>query len=253
MTCADASVPLLPRLQDNGGSRRSSVVVVGVGGLGAAAALELADGGVGRIGLVDPDRVEASNLHRQILHSGCDLGRPKVEVAAEKLRRQRPSLRVEPRQERVTAETAATLLDGYDVVIDATDDAGSKFLLNDVCVAAERVLVHAGVLGLRGQVFTILPRRSACLRCLFPDTPAEHESASCRDGGILGPLAALVGVLQARQALAALAGQPTAGRLVTIDARSLTIREVELPRAMDCPVCRVADVPDTLAATGAHS
>jgi len=243
---AFASVSLLPRLQDKGGSRRSSVVVVGVGGLGAAAALELAAGDVARIRLIDPDCVEASNLHRQILHSGADVGRPKVDVAAEKLRRTRASLEVDPLRERLTPENVVALLDGSDVVVDATDDAATKFLLNDACVIAGRTLVHAGVIGFRGQLFTIVPRQSACLRCLFPEAPSEQESATCRDAGILGPVAALLGVLQARQALAALAGEPTAGRLVTVDARSLAIREIELASDPRCTLCHPAG-PERLA------
>jgi adenylyltransferase/sulfurtransferase len=220
-----------------GGSCRGSVVVIGVGGLGAAAALELAAARVGRIGLVDADRVEISNLHRQILHGPDDIGRPKAEVAAEKLRRAWPSLDLEVHVERLTADNAAALLTGYDVVIDATDDAPSKFLLNDACVSANRILIHAGVTGLSGQLFTIVPRRGACLRCLFPEVPNEGEIPSCRDAGILGPLAGLIGVLQAREALSALAGAPTTDRLLTVDARSLNVREVLLRRSPLCPVC----------------
>jgi len=220
-----------------GGSCRGSVVVIGVGGLGGAAALELAAARVARIGLVDADRVEISNLHRQILHGPDDIGRTKAEAAAEKLRRGWPSLDLEVHVERLTADNAAALLTGYDVVIDATDDAPSKFLLNDACVSADRILIHAGVTGLSGQLFTIVPRRGACLRCLFPEVPNEGEIPSCRDAGILGPLAGLIGVLQAREALSALAGAPTTDRLLTVDARSLNVREVPLRRSPICPVC----------------
>jgi adenylyltransferase/sulfurtransferase len=212
-------------------------VVVGVGGLGAAAALELAAGRIGRIGLVDCDRVEVSNLHRQILHGPDDVGRPKAEAAAAKLRRAYPWLDLEVKVERLTADNAAALLDGYDAVVDATDNATAKFALNDACVTAERVLIHAGVTALKGQLFTIVPGRSACLRCLFPQVPGEDEVASCREAGILGPLAGLVGALQARAALAALAGAPVVDRLLTIDARSLTVREVALRRSPHCPLC----------------
>lgn len=238
MTAADGSLGPLSRALDKHGALDGSVVIVGVGGLGAAAALELASRGVDRLGLVDGDRVEVSNLHRQILHETPDLGRSKAEVAAEKLRRLRPSLVAEPRVERVTSDDAAAgILGGYDVVIDATDNAEAKFLLNDFCVSRGKPLVHAGVIGLRGQLFTILPGRGACLRCLFPELPSEDEAGSCRDAGVLGPLAALIGVLQARAALRVLAGRPDAGRLLSIDARSLVVREVRLRRSSHCPLC----------------
>jgi molybdopterin/thiamine biosynthesis adenylyltransferase len=212
-------------------------VVIGVGGLGAAAALELAEAGVARIGLIDADRVEVSNLHRQLLHGPGDVGRPKAEAAAEKLRRVYPSLRVLAEVARVTADNASALLGDYDVAIDATDNARAKFLLNDVCVAAGRTLVHAGVTALRGQLFTVFPHRSACLRCLFPEAPEDEEIASCSEAGILGPLAAMIGALQAREALAALSGEPAADRLLTVDAGSLTVREIPLRRSPRCPAC----------------
>ncbi|MBI2962202.1 MAG: HesA/MoeB/ThiF family protein [Deltaproteobacteria bacterium] len=214
------------------------MAVVGIGGLGAAAALELAERGIDRLGLVDADRVEISNLHRQILHETADVGRPKAEVAAEKLRRLRPSIAVEPSIERLTSPgAAARRLAGYDVVIDATDNAAAKFLLNDVCVDRGQPLVHAGAIGFHGQLFTIVPGRGACLRCLFPEPPSEEEAGSCRDAGILGPLAALIGVLQARAALRVLAGTADVDRLLTFDARTLELREVSLRRSARCPAC----------------
>jgi len=215
------------------------VLIVGVGGLGAAAALELARQGALRIGLVDGDRVEASNLHRQLLHGPADLGRPKVEVAAEKLRKLRPSLEIETHAARLTAGDVGARIAAYGFVIDATDHAPTKFLLNDACVRAGKPFVYAGVVGLRGQLLTVLPRESACLRCLFPEAPAEDETASCQDAGILGPLVGLVGALEAREAVKCLtgAGTPASDRLLTIDAASLRIREVPLRRSLACPLC----------------
>jgi molybdopterin/thiamine biosynthesis adenylyltransferase len=201
------------------------VVVVGVGGLGAAAAIELVVNGIDRIGLVDGDRVELSNLHRQLLHGAADIGRPKAEVAARKLAAIRPSLQVDVHADRLAAGNADEILGAYDFVIDATDDVRTKFLLNDVCVRGRKPLVHAGVVGLRGQLMTILPRQSACLRCLFPEPPGEDESVSCQQAGVLGPLAGMVGALEGREAIKYLsgAGSLATDRLITIDARTLAI------------------------------
>jgi molybdopterin-synthase adenylyltransferase len=218
---------------------RGAVVVVGVGGLGAAAAIELVVNGIDRIGLVDGDRVELSNLHRQLLHGTADIGRPKAEVAAQKLAAIRRSLRIDVHAERLSAANAEEILGAYDFVVDATDDIPTKFLLNDACIRGGTPLVHAGVVGLRGQLMTILPRESACLRCLFPEPPAEDESASCQQAGILGPLAGMVGALEGREAVKYLsgAGDLAADRLITIDARTLRMRDVPLRRSPHCPIC----------------
>jgi molybdopterin/thiamine biosynthesis adenylyltransferase len=215
--------------------------VVGAGGLGVAAATELAQAhpGIERIGLVDGDRVEVSNLHRQLLHGLDDVGRLKAEVAAEKVRRLAPGIEVEARAERLDAGNVARARAGDAVVIDATDNASAKFLLNDFCVLGGTPLVHAGVVGLVGQLMTIVPGETACLRCLFPDPPSDEETVSCQAAGVLGPLAALIGALQAREAVKLLggAGEVCADRLMTIDGRSLHIREVPLRRSPACPLC----------------
>jgi molybdopterin/thiamine biosynthesis adenylyltransferase len=215
------------------------VLVVGVGGLGAGAAPELASRGIGRIGLVDGDRVELSNLHRQLLHGSRDIGRAKAETASATLRSRYPTLAVEARPERLDAENVQTTIAGYDFVIDATDDAPTKFLLNDACVLAGKPFVYAGVVGMNGQLMTILPGETACLRCLFPETPDADEVASCEAAGILGPLAALVGALEAIEAVKYLSGsgELAANRLLTIDARSLQVREIPLRRSAGCPAC----------------
>jgi molybdopterin/thiamine biosynthesis adenylyltransferase len=141
--------------------------------------------------------------------------------------------------ERLTAANAEGILGAYDFVIDATDDVPTKFLLNDACVGRGTALVHAGVVGLRGQLMTILPRKSACLRCLFPEPPAEDESASCQEAGILGPLAGLVGALEGREAVKYLSGAEdlAADRLITIDAKTFRMRDVPLRRSPRCPTC----------------
>lgn len=237
MTPADASLPRLSSAKDRAGSGIGAITVVGVGGLGAAAALELAVRGVEALALVDPDRVELSNLHRQILFDGDDLGKPKAEVAAAKLARLRPAPRVSATVAAVRSANAEAILAGSSVVVDATDDAATKFLLNDACVRLRLPLVHAGATGLRGQLLTIAPGRGPCLRCLFPEGPDESETATCRDGGVLGPLPAWVGALEADHALRLLAGAPVAGRLTTIDARTLRVRSIAVSRSPACLVC----------------
>ena len=214
------------------------MVIVGAGALGAAAALELAAAPVGtvaRVRIVDGDRVETSNLHRQMLHETGDLGRPKAAVAGEKLARL-PSPAVEARAERLGDTNVREMLSGMTVAIDATDDVATKFLLNDTCVAARIPLVHAGVAGFAGQVLTILPGEGPCLRCLFPEAPSEVESATCRDGGILGPVAGFIGVLEARAALDLVRGQARP-RLLRFDGRSLGLRASEPRPSLSCPVC----------------
>lgn len=219
-------------------SVNGSVLVVGVGGLGCPAALALASAGVATLGLADGDRVDLSNLHRQVLHTASDLGAEKTSAAV-RLRRLalHPAVIVHP--ERVTAENVERILSRYDFVIDATDNPATKFLLNDAAVLLRKPLAYGGVVGLEGQLLTVLPGRSACLRCLFPEPPADHEIASCRAAGILGPLAGIVGTLQAQEAIKFLTGRGNllADRLLTIDGRRMRFREVPLQRSQLCPLC----------------
>jgi adenylyltransferase/sulfurtransferase len=217
---------------------RARVLVVGVGGLGAPAAAALASAGVGTLGLVDPDVVELSNLHRQPLYTDDDLGRPKVEAAAARLRTIRPDLAVEGMCRRVGADDAR-LCSRFDAVLDGTDSIAAKFTLSDLAVASGRPLVHAGVVGLRGQLLTILPGTSACYRCLFEAPPPPGEAVSCTEAGVLGPLPALLGALQAAEAVRLVCGQAPlfANRLFTIDAWSGTWRSVPLARRLTCAAC----------------
>lgn len=218
--------------------RRARVLVVGVGGLGAPAAAALAEAGVGTIGLVDPDVVELSNLHRQPLYTEDAIGRPKVEAAAAHLRAIHPALAVEVARRRVGPDDAP-LYARFDVVLDGTDSIAAKFTLSDLAVASDRPLVHAGVVGLRGQIFTIVPRTSACYRCVFEAPPPPDEAVSCTEAGVLGPLPALLGALQAAEAVRLVCGQAPlfADRLFTIDAWSGTWRSVPLARRLTCAVC----------------
>src|SRR5262245_1807069 len=184
---------------------RTRVLIAGVGGLGAPAAEALAAAGVGTLGLFDPDVVDVSNLHRQPLYDDDAIGRPKAAVAAERLRALAPGLDVEWDRRAITAGDAS-LVARFDVLLDGTDSIAAKFLLNDLAVAADRPLVHAGVVGLRAQLLTVLPRRTACYRCIFEAPPPPEEAVSCTEAGVLGPLPALAGALQAAEAIRVLRG-----------------------------------------------
>jgi molybdopterin/thiamine biosynthesis adenylyltransferase len=229
------------------------VLVVGVGALGCPAARTLAAGGVGTLVLVDPDRVELSNLHRQPLYGSEAIGRCKVESAAETLRQEFPGLRVEAHARRLDAGNLPAFFAAADFVIDCTDGAVTKFLINDGAVRAGTPFSHAGVLGLIGQTMTVRPGVSACLRCLFPESPAEADTVSCRDAGIIGAVAGIVGTLQAGEALKHLTGvgEPLTDRLLTIDARTGRWRLVRLARNPRCPICAAPRAGRCLDAGGA--
>jgi molybdopterin/thiamine biosynthesis adenylyltransferase len=210
-----------------------------MGGLGVPAASALVRGGAKRIGLVDPDPVELSNLARQVIYGAASLGRLKVEAAAERLRQEHlqdhPELVVETFPVALDAANAADLIAHHDFVIDATDDPAAKFLINDTCIALGRPFVYAGVLGMTGQAMTVLPGRTACLRCLFEEAPEPGEIASCREAGIIGPVAAVIGEIEAAEALRWLGGgvPELAGKILTYDGTaSGRIRALEVnPRA----------------------
>jgi molybdopterin/thiamine biosynthesis adenylyltransferase len=223
----------------------ASVLVVGVGALGCAAADVLATAGVGRLVLVDPDRVERSNLHRQLLHRAADLGRPKVESAAAALHARHPTLAIDAVHARFDAGNAATLVRGQACVIDATDGIATKFLINDLVVALGIPLVHGGILRFQGQLMTILPGASACYRCLFGAPPEEGSVPSCQEAGVLGSLAGTIGALQAAEAIRIVTGTGTllADRLLTYDALAGRWRHVRLRRNPACPTCRGVTAP----------
>lgn len=229
------------------------VLVVGVGALGCPAARALAAAGIGALVLVDPDRVELSNLHRQPLHGTEDIGRAKVDSAAAALRREFPRLSLETHAVRLDAHNLPGLFAGADFVIDATDGAAAKFLINDGAVRGGTPFSHAGILGFLGQTLTVLPGRSACYRCLFPEPPDEAEVVSCRDAGVIGPLAGVVGTIQAGEAIKHLTGRgdPLVDLLLTIDGRSGRWRRVRLTRNPRCPVCATPPDGRRLDAAGA--
>jgi adenylyltransferase/sulfurtransferase len=219
----------------------ASVLVIGVGALGSPVSLQLAAAGVGRLVLLDPDVVEPSNLHRQIVHRTSDVGRPKVDSARDFLRRF-AGVKVDARREAFCAENWQRATAGVDFVVDATDGAEVKFLINDAAIAASLPFSHAGVVGLRGQTMTVLPGRSACLRCLFLDPPSPGSVPTCQEAGILGTVAGTIGFLQASEAIRVLSGRSPllADRLLTYEARAGRWRHVPLTRSASCPACATA-------------
>ncbi len=230
----------------------SRVLIIGAGGLGSPAALYLAAAGVGTIGLVDGDRVDLTNLQRQVIHHTSDVGVAKVTSAANKMRSINPDVVVREYPERATAENALDLVREYDFVIDGTDNFGSKFLINDACFLAGKPLSHAGILRFDGQLMTILPGASACYRCVFEAPPPAGAVPSCAQAGVLGVVAGVVGCLQATEAIKFLLGREglLTNALLTWDASRMEFRKVKLHRNPRCALCgpnptitRVEDPP----------
>lgn len=210
------------------------VLIVGVGGLGCPASLALARAGVPALTLIDPDRVELTNLHRQPWHHTADLGQPKVHSAATKLGRAFPAVRVTPLQARLTEANAEQLFRTHDLVVDATDGVDTKFLLSDTSVRTGTPLIYAGVLRFEGLALRIEPG-GPCLRCLFENPP--DDAPTCAQAGVLGSMAGLMGGLQASLALRGPATRAGEALLQVVDGRNLTFRAVKVRRRADCAAC----------------
>jgi len=225
---------------------RASVAIVGLGGLGSPVALYLAAAGVGRLGLIDDQQVELSNLNRQILFEDCDVGRPKVEAAAGRLLILDSALRLDARKESVRASNVEAIVAEYDLVVDGTDSFETKFLLNDAAVLLRKPLVHGAVLRWGGQATTVLPD-GPCLRCLFRDPPDPADIETCEEAGIIGAATGVVGSVQAEEALKVIlnVGTPLRGRIFRHDGLRGETRITTFPRDPDCPVCSpVARITD---------
>ncbi len=216
--------------------RNASILIVGVGGLGCSAALELSRAGVGRLGLMDPDSVDGSNLHRQVLYEEDDIGNPKAEVAVRQLRNRYPAGRFEPLPKAFSHSDGEATLRGYDLVIDGLDRMDKKHLLNDACVTAGKPFVHAGVLLFGGQVLAVRPGVTACLRCLLPSSHSTEPASISSTAGILGPVAQWVGYWQAREAVRLLSGDAKP-YLWSLDALRREIHASETERNPTCAVC----------------
>jgi molybdopterin/thiamine biosynthesis adenylyltransferase len=215
------------------------VLIIGAGGLGCPAALALAAAGVRRLGVIDDDRVEASNLHRQPLYDDGDVGELKVLAFARALGRRFPALAVDEHAMRFDTTNALALASGYEVMVDASDNFATKFLVNDAAVLAGRPLVHGAAVGLGGQLLTVPPGGRPCYRCLFEAPPPDGVGPSCAEAGVLGPVPGVIGALQGVEAARLLAGETPAfaGRLVQYDSGSMLFRSVRFNPNRDCAVC----------------
>lgn len=220
--------------------RRARVLVVGAGGLGSPAAFYLAAAGVGTLGIIDPDRVELSNLQRQILHFTPDVGRQKVNTAKEKLNHLNPDVEVIAHPLRLEQENAAEVLSQYDFIVDGSDNFPTKFVVNDTAVKLGKAFSHAGIVRLQGQTMTVIPGKSACYRCFFKEPPPSGEILSCEQAGILGAVAGTLGSIQATEAIKYLAGWDEdllTDRLLTYDAKSMRFHAVEIKKNPECIAC----------------
>lgn len=220
--------------------KKSSVLIIGCGGLGSPAALYLASAGIGRIGLVDDDIVSISNLQRQILHGEADLLVPKTESAENSIKRINSDIIIDKYQKRLTEDNAEEIFIEYDFIIDATDNFESKFLINDVCVRMKKAFVHAGVMGFKGQVMTYVPGKGPCYRCIFGDIPNDELVNRPEVFGILGTVTGVIGSIEGTEAVKYMLGigDLLTGRLLSFDALSMTFRIVDLPKAREnCPAC----------------
>lgn len=217
----------------------SSVLIVGAGALGSPVALYLAAAGVGRLGIADSDVVELSNLQRQVLHRTPSLGKPKVESASKTLSELNPEIAIEPHATRITPSVAFELFRRYDVVIDGSDNFGTKYLVNDACVLLDKPFVIGSVLRFHGQVSTFRPHHGPCYRCLFEEAPPPGFMPSCAEAGVLGVVPAVIGSIEATEALKLLLGRgdTLVGRLLIYDALDMEFTTLAISQNPHCPSC----------------
>ena len=233
---------LIPEVGEAGQLKllETSMLLIGAGGLGSPAALYLAAAGVGRLGIVDDDVVDESNLQRQVLHSTARLGEPKARSAKRTLEELNPDVEVVTFEERLTSDNVDAILEqGWDVIVDGADNFPTRYLLNDASVWHGIPVVHGSIFRFEGQATVFKPHEGPCYRCLFPQPPPPELAPSCAEGGVLGVLPGVIGSLQANEALklALGIGDPLVGRLLLFDALSASFTEVAIRRDPECPVC----------------
>jgi sulfur-carrier protein adenylyltransferase/sulfurtransferase len=233
---------ILPEVNVDGQRRikAARVLCIGAGGLGSPAALYLAAAGIGTLGLVDADRVDASNLQRQILYGTDDVGKPKLEQARSRLREINPAVEIVLHDVRLASANATEIIAAYDVVIDGSDNFPTRYLSNDVCVFARKPNIYGSVFRFEGQASVFAPHLGGpCYRCLFPEPPPPGAAPSCAEAGVLGVLPGIIGLIQATEALKLIlgVGETLAGRLLHFDALKMKFREFNLRRDPACPVC----------------
>ncbi len=217
------------------------VLIIGTGGLGAPAAMYLGAAGVGTIGLVDADRVDLSNLQRQVIHRTRDVGKPKVLSGKETIRGINPDVKVVTYQEYATSANIKDIIKGrdYDFILDGTDNFPVKFLINDACVMLKKPFSHAGIIRFQGQTMTYLPGKGPCYRCVFQNPPPPDAVPTCQQAGVLGVMGGVIGTIQAAEALKYLlgVGELLNGSLLTYDALKMSFRKIKITRNRECAVC----------------
>ena len=232
---------LIPEIGQEGQAKllSSSVLVIGAGGLGSPALYYLAACGIGRIGIADSDRVEPSNLNRQILHGRPDLGEGKTVSARRSLEHLRPAMEIEEYPFRIDSSNGPDIAASYDFIVEATDNFQSKFLINDICVGAGIAFSTAGILAMYGQTMTVVPGHSPCYRCVFQEAPAPGKVKTAAEAGVLGTVPGILGTIQATEAIKYFLGMDglLTGALLTFDAAAMTFRKVRLPMDKRCRVC----------------
>jgi molybdopterin/thiamine biosynthesis adenylyltransferase/rhodanese-related sulfurtransferase len=233
---------LLPEVGEKGQKRllESRVLMLGAGGLGSPAGLYLAAAGVGTIGVVDGDTVDASNLQRQVIHGLDRVGMAKVDSAEKALKNLNPDVNILPFKERLTSENVDRIFDQkWDVIVDGLDNFPTRYLVNDASVWKDIPVVHGSIFRFDGQVTTFWPKKGPCYRCLYPEPPPAHLAPSCAEAGVLGVLPGIIGTAQATEAIKIILGigEPLVGRLLTYDSLKMTFRTLKLRRDVNCPVC----------------
>lgn len=217
----------------------AKVLIIGAGGLGAPVSLYLAAAGVGTIGIVDNDRVEISNLQRQITHFTKDINAPKVESAKEKMLAVNPDIKVRTYRELLRADNILDIIRGYDFIVDGTDNFPTKFLVNDACVMENIPFSHGGILRFDGQTMTVVPGESSCYRCSFRTPPPPDAVPTCSQAGVLGAVAGMLGTIQTTETLKFItgAGELLTNTLLAFNAKTMDFRKVKLSKQKNCPVC----------------
>ncbi len=219
--------------------KAASVLLIGTGGLGSPLGLYLASAGVGRIGLVDFDLVDFTNLQRQVLYTTQDVGRPKLQVAQERLSAINPYITIETHEVRLSSDNAMEILSGYDVIVDGTDNFPTRYLVNDACVLLGKPNVYGSIFRFEGQASVFDASRGPCYRCLYPEPPPPGLVPSCAEGGVLGILPGIVGTIQATETIKLIIGngEPLIGRLLLFNALKMRFRELKLRKSPTCPIC----------------
>ena len=232
---------ILPEVGEKGQQEllKGRVLLVGAGGLGCPTALYLAAAGVGKIGLVDADVVDKSNLQRQVLFGESDVGRPKVEAARDRLQDLNSGVDVVTHYELLTSHNVFDVMDGYDIIVNGCDNFPTRYLVNDAAVMQSKPVVDGSIFRFEGQATVYVPGDGPCYRCLYPEPPPPGEVPSCAEGGVLGVLPGIVGVMQATEVVKLILGEgkPLVGRVLLYDAMEMKFRELKLRRDTNCPVC----------------